>query len=244
MAIKIYNQAGEVTGYEPGIIYELVYAGQPFYVGETTDPARRLAEHQAAGRNPEANPETKYQFIAALNSQGLEWTMREVSAYGSEGPEESEDERIMELLVSGVTLTNERKGNANWMTERQTIAQDMRDRGITSYRKYQQVIERELVHARSGTASPQAHPEVDRVIDEAWNRSLQPTRTPKTVDLEEQSRRDAIAEETLYLSERMPLAEQIEIMQGLVLTFDQYGASDQVRQMTQERLAFLQSQDK
>ena len=241
MAIKIYNEAGEVTGYEPGIIYELVYAGQPFYVGETTDPARRLAEHQACGRNPEANPETKYQFIAALDRAGLEWTMREVSAYGSEGPEESEDERIMELLVSGVTLTNERKGNANWMTERQTIAGDMRDRGITSYREYQQVIKRELVRARSGTASPQAHPAVDQWLDAAWNRSLQPTKTRKAADLEEQRRLDAIADETLYLSDQLPLAEQIELMQNLILTWDQYGCSEQVRRRTEERLAFLQS---
>jgi hypothetical protein len=245
MARPIYDDNQRVIGYEPGIIYELVYDGQPFYVGETTDAGRRLAEHQRAGRDPENNPETKYQFIAALDAAGLEWTMREVVAYGLSGPEELEDEHIMALLYDGVALTNEKKGNANWMQERQTVAQDMRDRGLRSYREYRRVLTQEQARAAQGTASPKQHPEVDRVIDQAWNASLQPEKTRRSqAVVDDQPRRDAIAEETLILTKRFPIEDQIELLQGLLLTWNQHGCSDQLRQRTEQRLALLQESAK
>lgn len=245
MARPIYDDDQRVIGYEPGIIYELVYNNTPFYVGETTDADRRLAEHQRAGRDPKNNPETKYQFIAALNAAGLEWTMREVVAYGQEGPEELEDEHIMALLYDGVTLTNEKKGNANWMTERQTIAEDMRKRGLRSYREYRSVVQAEQARSLSGTPSPKEHPAVDRVIDDAWNRSLQPDRPQRSrAVVDDVARRDAIAEETLMLSQRFPIEDQIELLQGLLLTWNQHGCSEELRQKTQQRLALLQEHAK
>lgn len=198
MAKKIYNEQGKVVRYEPGVIYELVYNDVPFYVGETTDMDRRLNEHEACGRDPVKNTETKYQFIAALNSAGLEWSMRKVCEYGDEGPEALEDEHIMSLLYDGITLTNEQKGNANWMTERQAVAADMRERGIRSFHEYRKIVALEAGTKSNETPSPKKHEAVERILNDAWNRSLQPEkkRTNKTTDLNDPERLARIKAET------------------------------------------------
>lgn len=149
MAKKIEN----TDQFEPGCIYELQVCvdGEwyAFYVGETTDPDRRLAEHQWAAKNAtEASTQVyrtiKFQFEPA----GCAWRMIPVHEYGSEGPEAGEDEHIMMLLRQGVTLTNEKKGNANWMTQRVAEAQDMVRRNITSYKKYKEILSQEQLNGR------------------------------------------------------------------------------------------------
>jgi len=139
--------------FEPGCIYELQVCvdGEwyAFYVGETTNTDRRLAEHQWAAKNATEASTLVYRTIKhQFEPAGCEWRMMPVHAYGAEGPEDAEDEHIMMLLRQGVTLTNEKKGNAAWMTQRVAEAQDMVQRNITSYRKYREVITQEQADAK------------------------------------------------------------------------------------------------
>ena len=136
--------------YEPGIIYELrcyiQHEWHPFYVGETTNPERRLAQHQAAVAQGDT---AVYEFIREiLLPNQIPWDMFEIEKYGTEGPTDREDECIMNLLYRAVRLKNMKKGNATWMQERERTAIDMRQRGISSYRKYQEVISLEEKHAK------------------------------------------------------------------------------------------------
>jgi len=79
MAKKIFKD-DVLVGFEPGVIYELRFTHSgvdiPFYVGETTDPERRLAEHIYGAKTATADSETKYQFIAnALDAHSIPWTL-------------------------------------------------------------------------------------------------------------------------------------------------------------------------
>lgn len=139
--------------FEPGIIYELQVCVDDtwyaFYVGETTDPDRRLAEHEWAAKNATEASTLVYRTISQqFEPAGCAWRMQPVHHYGAEGPEDAEDEHIMMLLRQGVTLTNEKKGNAAWMTQRVAEAADMVARGITSYKKYREVITQEQANAK------------------------------------------------------------------------------------------------
>lgn len=143
------KRIADTDQFEPGIIYELqVYVDDiwhAFYVGETTDAERRLNEHQASARNASETSTLVYrtiqqQFVPA----GCTWRMMPVHEYGAEGPTDAEDEHIMMLLRQGIILTNEKKGNANWMRERVAQAQDMRSRNITSYKEYKRITQQEL----------------------------------------------------------------------------------------------------
>jgi hypothetical protein len=58
------------------------------------------------------------------------------------------DEHIMMLLRQGTILTNEKKGNASWMADRQREAADMVHRNITSYKQYREVITQEQANAK------------------------------------------------------------------------------------------------
>lgn len=147
------KRIGDTDQYEPGCIYELQVCvdGEwyAFYVGETTNTDRRLAEHQWAAKNATEASTLVYRTIHyQFEPAGCEWRMMPVHAYGAEGPEDAEDEHIMMLLRQGVTLTNEKKGNAAWMTQRVAEAQDMVQRKITSYRKYREVITQEQADAK------------------------------------------------------------------------------------------------
>jgi hypothetical protein len=136
-----------------GIIYELQVkvdgAWYAFYVGETTNADRRFAEHQWAAKNATEASTLVYRTISQqFEPAGCAWRMQPVHEYGAEGPEDAEDEHIMMLLRQGTTLTNEKKGNANWMADRQREAADMVQRKITSYRKYRQVITQEQLNLK------------------------------------------------------------------------------------------------
>ena len=133
--------------YEPGIIYDLgiMVNGTriPFYVGETSNAEQRLKEHQRAGKNADDDSTLVYQTINAFDQAGIEWTMKELDKYGEEGPTDLEDEWIMRHLYDGYKLTNMKKGNKNWMAEREAAAGDMRNRKIRSYKKYKEILTQE-----------------------------------------------------------------------------------------------------
>ena len=129
--------------YNPGIIYELRFfaegAWYPFYVGRTEDAERRFKEHKSAGKNATDESTHVYQFIKKeLLPLGIEFELNELEKYGEEGPTDLEDEHIVRLLLEGHQLKNMKKGDANWLAERQTAASDMKKRGMTSYRQYKQ----------------------------------------------------------------------------------------------------------
>lgn len=131
--------------YQPGVIYELRCkindAWHPFYVGETINKATRLGQHQVSANHARDDSTLVYRFIHDyLTANNIEWDLFEVGQYFEEGPEALEDEHIMILLVEGVALKNSKKGNANWMTERMAVADDMRKRSITSYKRYKEVL--------------------------------------------------------------------------------------------------------
>jgi hypothetical protein len=133
--------------YEPGIIYDLgiMIDGTriPFYVGETSNAEQRLKDHQRAGKNADESSTLVYRTIKDFDQAGIGWTMKELDKYDIEGPTDLEDEWIMKHLYDGHTLSNMKKGNANWMAERQAAANDMRKREISSYKKYKQVLTQE-----------------------------------------------------------------------------------------------------
>jgi len=143
-----YNETTQT--YEPGVIYELrCYINDEwhaFYVGETTNKERRLAQHRS---NTVQGETAVYEFIReALIPNKIIWDMFEIETYGTEGPTDREDECIMNLLYDNVKLKNMKKGNANWMQERERTATDMRKRGISSYRKYRDVLSLEEKQAK------------------------------------------------------------------------------------------------
>ena len=152
---KIIRHNGEFAHYEPGIIYDLGIIDSttntriPFYVGETSDPAGRLEAHKRAGKNADEESTLVYQTIRALNDAGIEWTMETLVEFGKEGPTDLEDEWIMEHLYDGYKLKNMKKGNANWMANREACKDDMRHRGIRSFRKYKEVISLEEKEAEA-----------------------------------------------------------------------------------------------
>jgi hypothetical protein len=259
MAKKIFDDDERLIGFEPGVIYELRFTHQgvdiPFYVGETTDPERRLAEHIYGARNADFTSETKYQFIAtALDANAIPWTLVPVIKYGAEGPEALEDEHMMTLLVDGYELTNEKKGNANWMAERMAVAEDMRERGIRSFTEYKKAMAaEEALH--SDRRTPEQIERLAKVMtgilgsaeeSHQWaiKHEKKMARRRKTAREREEDqfieRLQGIAKETIQLASQFPIEEQIELMQGMVLTHNQYGATDEVRQLAIDRLAELQ----
>jgi len=133
--------------YEPGIIYDLGIMIDdtriPFYVGETSNAEQRLKDHQRAGKNANESSTLVYRTIKNFDQAGIEWTMKELDQYDIEGPTDLEDEWIMKHLYDGHPLSNMKKGNANWMAERQAAASDMRKREISSYKKYKEVLTQE-----------------------------------------------------------------------------------------------------
>lgn len=259
MAKKIFDASGNFVGFEPGCIYELRFTAQgvdiPFYVGETTDTGRRLTEHRYGGANANENSEAKYQFIAqALTPHDIPWTLVPVVDYGAEGPEALEDEHMMALLVDGFKLTNERKGNAAWMIERLAVAEDMRERGIRSFKEYKQtLVEEEALHADRRTpeqiaqlASTMTGIKGSAEESHQWaiRHEKRMARIRKKADEDARdnfvNRLTGIAKETIHLTSQFPVEEQIRMLQDLYLTYDENNASEEIRQITLKRLTQLQ----
>jgi len=255
MAKKIFDKEDKLIGFEPGVIYELRFTHQgvdiPFYVGETTDPERRLAEHIYGAKNADFTSETKYQFIAnALDANGIPWTLVPVVEYGAEGPEALEDEHMMALLVDGYELTNEKKGNATWMMERQAVAEDMRERGIRSFSEYKKTLAEEEPNDKR---TPEQVERLLKVMEAvkgsaeaslAWHlkheKKMARLRKKAKEDAEDNfmNRLQGIAQETIQLSSQFPIEHQIEIMQGLALTYK--GTNEELYQIAYKRLTDLQ----
>ena len=259
MAKKIFDTDGKVIGWEPGYIYELRFSHEgaevPFYVGETTDHERRWAEHIYGARTATADSEPKYQFIAtALDAHSIPWTLHCVAEYGVEGPEALEDEHMMSLLVDGYELTNVKKGNANWMLERVAVAEDMRERGIRSFKQYQAVIQEESVEGGVDRRTPEQREKLVKLMTMVkgsaaaalawtikhekkmarWEKAAREREADQFVD-----RLKGIAEETVRLTYQFPLEEQIKIMQGLVLTYTRDNATPELLQTAEKRLEEL-----
>jgi hypothetical protein len=177
-----------------------------------------------------------------------------VIEYGSEGPEALEDEHMMAILVDGYPLTNEKKGNANWMTERLAVAEDMRERGIRSFKEYKTTLaEEEALH--SDRRTPEQVARLARVMtgivgsaeeSHQWaikhEKKMARLRKKADEDAKDKfvSRLQGIAQETFNLASQFPLEEQIEIMQGLVLSYTRDGATTELIQKANERLLELQ----
>jgi len=143
---KIIRHNGQFAHYAPGVIYDIgitdptTNTRTPFYVGETSDPEERLKAHARAGKNADDESTLVYQTIKALDDAGVAWTMETLAEFGEEGPTDLEDEWIMKHLYDGYKLKNMKKGNANWMAEREACRDDMRQRSISSFRKYKEVL--------------------------------------------------------------------------------------------------------
>lgn len=124
--------------FKPGIIYELrvhldgVWA--PFYVGETTRPRERRAEHNAGARN--ADERVVYDTIRVFNDNQIEWDLFQVDRYGAEGPTDMEDEHVMNCVLKNYWLANMQKGNSAWVEARKAEAEQMKITGYTSVREY------------------------------------------------------------------------------------------------------------
>ena len=186
--MAIQNQDGT---WQPGIIYELRVCIDgtwlPFYVGETTDPTQRLADHYRRSR-PDGDDKTlKYQAIRDFESAGYQWDLFPVCSYGAEGPEDLENQCIIEAIQAGAGLQNEKKGNENWMIQMQTAAQDMIQRGITSYREYREITNaereqrRQRVHDQAHRAPHSKDPDIQRAIDEWSEAPTDPNRCPPAI---------------------------------------------------------------
>jgi hypothetical protein len=136
----------KTTGnYTPGIIYYLQYKQhdkwQPFYVGETIDVAARKKSHTSSSKTDQRRV---YEFIRnTLTPANIEWDLFPVDNYGSDGPRALEHEHIMALLYDNVQLKNMKKGSQNWMANQIKIADQMRQRGTRSYKKYQELLSEE-----------------------------------------------------------------------------------------------------
>jgi hypothetical protein len=152
MAKAIKDAGGNIIGYEPGIIYDLGFydpetnTRNPFYVGETTNHKIRLDRHKQEGKNPKPDAEDKYHFIKQLNDRDLKWDMKELGTYGNDGPADLEDEWVMKYLFDGITLTNMVRGSDRWiknMEDRDKVSADMKQRGISSYKKYKEILTEE-----------------------------------------------------------------------------------------------------
>ena len=133
-----------------GIIYELRCCidneWHAFYVGRTNDQRRRLNEHRNSAL---AGTTLVYQFIREqLVPLSVEWDLFPVEVYSGDHTDQ-EDEHIMRLLYDGVRLKNMKKGDAGWMAQRIAESEDMVARGITSYRKYREIISLEQATRRA-----------------------------------------------------------------------------------------------
>lgn len=201
---KIIRHNGEFAHYEPGIIYDIgVIDPQtntriPFYVGETCDPEGRLLAHKRAGKNADDSSTLVYQYIKLLDENNLKWTMETLATFEQEGPTDLEDEWIMRHLYDGCKLKNMKKGNANWMAEREACATDMRVRKISSYRKYKEV----LSHEQQQAEADRKHAEWMRKEAEQTERDKAQARAALVrKELEEQMARDreaALAKQSVH----------------------------------------------
>jgi hypothetical protein len=201
----------DTNEYLPGVIYQLQvcvdHTWEPFYVGETTNPDRRLREHQLRAQVATENSTFVYRSIRyAFEPAGLPWRMITVHEYGTEGPEAAEDEHIMMLLRQGVVLTNEKKGNVNWMAERVAQAEDMVRRNITSYREYKAVITAEQLRERHQDWLAEAATE-RRALPDSYYQKVEAEAEQRALAEQARQQRAARREESVRAARAVQIAE-------------------------------------
>jgi len=200
----------DTNEYLPGVIYELQVCvdenWEPFYVGETTNPGRRLREHQLNAQSATEHSTFVYRSIAVFEAEKLEWRMMTVCEYGTEGPEAGEDEHIMMLLRQGVRLTNEKKGNANWMTERVAQAEDMVRRKINNYQEYKRVITAEQHHERQQRWLAEDATE-HRALPDKFYREVEERAERMALEEQAKKQRAARREESVRAARAVQIAE-------------------------------------
>lgn len=182
-----------------GIIYELRCKidnqWHPFYVGQTNNPKRRIGEHRTDAKNADDTSTLVYRNIKAyLLANDIEWDMFEVEQYDENSPDDLEDEHIVRLLMTGAKLWNSKKGSPNWLAERQQAADDMQVRGITSYRKYKQILTLEEHNRKIAEQNEK------RILEEQRQQALEEYRQRELTARELQ--REKIKQEMLAAAER------------------------------------------
>lgn len=192
--------------YQPGFIYELRCkiddAWHPFYVGETISISQRIGQHRVSAKYADDTSTLVYRFIHDyLDANNIEWDLFEIDQYGVEGPEALEDEHIMRLLVDNVALKNTKKGNANWMDERMAVADDMRERKITSYKRYKEVLTYEEQQRRVDEANAL------RLIEEVARQALEQQRQEQERLRQEQLTKQELVREQV----RQQMIEQAKV---------------------------------
>lgn len=123
-----------------GCIYELrAYINKqwyPFYVGRTKNPAVRIRDHKYKTKSKDQHD--VYKFTVQLEESNIEWDLFPVRNY-SNGPGYLEAESMVECIKSGATLMNMKQGDR--LDE--DVLNDMKKRGIPSFKKYCSVIAKE-----------------------------------------------------------------------------------------------------
>lgn len=129
-----------------GFIYRLCFKdGEdwiPFYCGESYQPQVREEQHRKGGQSDDDR--LVYEAIREMNEAGIEWKMIIWCEYGEEGPEALEDECILSTLAEGWSLTNMKKGNANWMEQKLAEVAEMKALKLTP-RQYREHKKAELM---------------------------------------------------------------------------------------------------
>lgn len=185
-----------------GIIYELRANIQgewhAFYVGQTNNAKRRMTEHRNDAKNADDTSTLVYRNIKEyLNANDIEWDMFEVDEFDETSPGDLEDEHIVRLLMSGARLWNSKKGSPNWLADRQAAADDMTQRGITSYRKYREILTLEE-HNRKITEQ-----NISRIEEQQRQQRLQEMKTLE--ELAREAQREKIKQDMLAAAERARL---------------------------------------
>jgi len=203
-----------------GIIYELRFNVEnnwySFYVGRTTRPQERFKEHQRAAKNANNESTLVYQFIKNdLIPLGIEFEMNELEQYNEEDYIDQEDEHIVRLLIEGAELKNMKKGDDNWLKERQNAAKDMKKRGMTSYRKYREHLSYEEQQRKIEEAN--AKRIAEELAHKAWQEEQAALQTLKEATrLKNIAYAHQIAEEQRIKEEEKRLAkEQADIRKKL-----------------------------
>jgi hypothetical protein len=197
-------------------IYELRMfdGGQwiPFYVGQTSDPKKRIVSHRSSSKT---GVENKYQLIRQLDSENIKWDLFVVKEYDEDEVGSYENDRILELLRNGILLTNMKKGSPNWIEQRQAIADDMNRRGLpsgTTEKQYRAIVTQEALDAKHAAwiREQEAAARI-KLKREEWERS----RAEAAIRAEQQRRVKAEQEQALKLSKILEVQHYRMLWQSL-----------------------------
>ena len=92
-------------------IYTLVVEDEPFYIGKTNDPKRRLREHLNDKRGTK-----KAKFIQQCNNAGIEVTLEVIDEREYGRLESLEHDTIEDFIADGIDLLNSNGGNTGMLS--------------------------------------------------------------------------------------------------------------------------------